>query len=108
MTSAIIASLTRLPADLDQIGARWALVGGFAVSAWAEPRFTQDVDVCLAVEDDDQAEGVALTLAHRGYVVSSVVEHEVHHQLATIRLVSPLPGGVLVDLLFASSGRVSS
>jgi hypothetical protein len=37
----------------------------------------------------------------RGY---SVVEHEKRQRLATIRLISPVSGGVLVDLLFASSG----
>lgn len=43
-------------ADLDRRGLEWALVGGFAVSARAEPRFTRDVDVAVAVEDDHAAE----------------------------------------------------
>ena len=35
---------------------RLALVGGLAVSARAEPRFTRDVDLAVAVVSDDEAE----------------------------------------------------
>lgn len=41
---------------------------------------------------------------HLGYEVESLIEHEYIHCLATVRLRPPVPGGVLVDLLFASSG----
>ncbi len=62
---ALVASLTRVAHDLDPIGARWALIGGFAVaaradSACAEPRFTRDVDACVLVEDDNAAVATAL------------------------------------------------
>lgn len=46
------AALRRVASDLDARGVRWALVGGFAVSARTEPRFTRDVDVAVLVEDD--------------------------------------------------------
>ncbi|HSF97473.1 MAG TPA: nucleotidyl transferase AbiEii/AbiGii toxin family protein [Ornithinibacter sp.] len=104
MTGAVEASLRQLAADLVGVGLRWTLIGGFAVSARAEPRFTRDVDVCVLVDDDEEAEGTGDRLVHRGYTVDSVVEHEKRQRLATIRLISPVSGGVLVDLLFASSG----
>lgn len=49
------AALTRLeralaavPPVLDALGARYAVVGGLAVSARAEPRLTRDVDLAVA------------------------------------------------------------
>lgn len=104
MTNALVESLTQVARDLDRIDAKWALIGGLAVSAWVEPRFTRDVDVCVLVGDDAAAEAIALALGRLGYAVSSVVEHEYRDRLATVRLVSPVAGGILVDLLFASSG----
>lgn len=43
------AALRRIASDLDLRQAEWALIGGFAVSARAEPRFTRDVDVAVLV-----------------------------------------------------------
>jgi Nucleotidyl transferase AbiEii toxin, Type IV TA system len=58
------AALRRMAADLAKYDRRWALVGGFAVSARAEPRFTRDIDVAVAVADDADGEGlVRLMLA---------------------------------------------
>lgn len=104
MTGALLASLTEVARDLELIGARWALIGGFAVSARAEPRFTRDVDICVVAESDTSAELLTQALLGLGYTVDALVEHERVGRLATVRLVSPIPGGVLVDLLFASSG----
>ena len=53
--------------DFEVLGLRWALVGGLAVSARAEPRTTRDVDVAVAVNDDAGAEAAVLALRHRGY-----------------------------------------
>ncbi len=36
-------------ADLNAVKARWALVGGLAVSARTVPRFTKDLDFAIAV-----------------------------------------------------------
>lgn len=104
MTSPLAASLRRLALDLRSTRTQWALVGGFAVSARAEPRFTRDVDVCVLVADDAAAEETVEALRQHGYAVAAIVEHQARDRLATVRLRSPVPGGVLVDLLFASSG----
>ena len=77
------------------------------MSARAEPRFTRDVDVCVLVDGDEQAEELASGLTRRGYEVVAIVEHEQADRLATLRLVAPFRSGVLVDLLFASSGLES-
>lgn len=91
---------------LDGLGRRSALLGGLAVSVHAEPRFTRDVDLAVAVSDDADAEGLVSQLRSLGYRVLTVVEQTATHRLATVRLAPPgePDAGILVDLLFASSG----
>ncbi len=91
---------------LDQKGFGWAVVGGLAVSVRAEPRFTRDVDLAVAVENDSQAERLVAELRAVGYEILETVEQEAAGRLATARLLPPGQdrGGVVVDLLFASSG----
>jgi hypothetical protein len=88
--------------ELARQGKAFALVGGLAVSARAEVRFTRDVDFAVAAADDREAEALVLNLGGRGYRPIASVEHEERKRLATVRLLSP--EGVKVDLLFASSG----
>lgn len=87
-------------------GAHFALVGGLAVSVRTQPRFTRDLDLAIAVDNDQQAEALVQRLGTSGYVVAAVVEHEAKQRLATVRLRSPKETGqgIVADLLFASSG----
>lgn len=87
-------------------GAPHALIGGLAVSARGEPRFTRDVDFAVSVPGDTAAEALLQALSKAGYVVASTVEHDTTRRLATARLLPPgePQQGVVVDLLFASSG----
>jgi predicted nucleotidyltransferase len=82
------------------------LVGGFAVSARAEPRFTRDVDIAVAVDDDAGAEALVRALLSAGYRMLASIEHDTSGRLATVRLGCPVGSDedVVVDLLFASSG----
>jgi hypothetical protein len=41
--------LLRTVSDLEDLGFQAALLGGLAVSAWTDPRFTRDVDLAVAV-----------------------------------------------------------
>lgn len=104
--SAVVSALRRVAADLELIGGRVALVGGLAVSARAEPRFTRDLDFAVAVEDDLEAERIVYALQERGYRVRMILEQETTGRLATVRLVPPRAEDdeALADLLFASSG----
>jgi len=97
----------RAVADLHDLAAgRWALIGGLAVSARAEPRLTRDVDFAVAVHDDAEAEQLVWRMQQRGYQAQATVEHLPSGRLGTVRLLPPPAAavGVLVDLLFASSG----
>ena len=98
--------LKRLAADLKDLQQPWALVGGLAVSIRSEPRTTRDVDVAVTVADDAEAEALVSSLRARGYGIETLLEQEAIDRLATARLLAPgeAPGGIIVDLLFASSG----
>ena len=55
---------------------------------------------------DSEAESLIYQLQNQGYVAETTVEQEATSRLATVRLVPPgqTASGVVVDLLFASSG----
>jgi Nucleotidyl transferase AbiEii toxin, Type IV TA system len=75
-----------MAADLAKYDRRWALVGGFAVSARAEPRFTRDIDAAVAVADDADGEGLVRLLLADGYRLLASVEQGETGRLATVRL----------------------
>ncbi len=104
--NAVAATLLGVAARFDRLGAAWALVGGLAVSVRAEPRFTRDVDVCVVVRDDAEAERLVTVLVSDGYRVRTVVEQDAVGRLATVRLTGRADDGTeaVLDLLFASSG----
>lgn len=97
--------LRGIDADLKEAQVSFALVGGVAVSARTEPRFTRDADLAVALASDAEAEALILRLRQRGYVVGSVIEQAAVGRLATARL-SRIgeDQAPVIDLLFASSG----
>ena len=104
MTS-LEAALRRIHADLSEAHVSFALVGGLAVSARTEPRFTRDADLAVALPSDVEAEALIHSLRTRGYGIEAVVEQQAVGRLATVRLTpSHVPQAPVVDLLFASSG----
>ena len=99
-------ALSRITGDLAESKTPFALVGGLAVSARTEPRFTRDADIAVIVDSDEQAEELVYSLKAAGYSIDTLVEQEAVSRLATVRL-SPAGAdlsGIVVDLLFASSG----
>lgn len=104
MTS-LEAALRRVHIDLRDAGVSFALVGGLAVSARTEPRFTRDADVAVALPGDAEAEALIHRLRAGGYGIEAIVEQEATGRLATARLtLSDITHAPVVDLLFASSG----
>ncbi|HMY20568.1 MAG TPA: nucleotidyl transferase AbiEii/AbiGii toxin family protein [Polyangium sp.] len=102
----VISTLLQASKDLEAMGRRWALIGGLAVSARAEPRTTRDVDLVVVVNDDVDAEALIFALQSLGYRVLAIVEQTATKRLSTVRLErsSIAVRGVVLDLLFASSG----
>lgn len=104
MTS-LEAALRQIHVDLTHARVSFALVGGLAVSARTEPRFTRDADLAVAVTSDAQAEALIHTLRAHDYGIEAIVEQEAVDRLATVRLTrSDRPHAPVIDLLFASSG----
>lgn len=99
-------SFRRAVRDLEAAGHAAAVVGGLAVSARTEARFTRDLDLAVAVAGDADAESLVRRLIMSGYGVVEMIEQETTGRFATARLVPPGsdPDSVVVDLLFASSG----
>ncbi len=100
----VVDAAARAALSLDALGVRYALVGGLAVAARGEPRYTRDVDLAVHVSDDAQAERVLHGLSRRGYRIDTVVEQTRTKRLSTARLRHPADPEIFVDLLFASSG----
>jgi hypothetical protein len=100
----LTAALQKIRDDLTDLEVAYALVGGLAVSARAEPRLTRDVDLAIKVADDAAAEHVIRQLIGRGYKVNATVEQVTTGRLATARLIPPGRTKLVVDLLFASCG----
>jgi Nucleotidyl transferase AbiEii toxin, Type IV TA system len=98
--------LRHIQSELDGLGKRWSLVGGLAVVVRGEPRFTRDADLAVAVENDVEAEILVRRLQGQGYSVFATVEQQATGRLATVRLIPPGQDaeGIVLDLLFASSG----
>ena len=107
--SLLAAAILRTRRELDDLGVRWALVGGLALAVHAEPRQTRDVDLAVVVANDREAEHVVRQLTTRGFryiAEGPVLEQTATGRLAGVRLQPPAMDGstVVVDLLFHSSG----
>ena len=103
MATPVEAALRRAVADLNALKARWALIGGLAISVRSVPRFTKDLDFAVAVAGDPEAEDVVHRLGGRGYRPVEVLEQDYVERMSGVRL-ERSGSDVVVDLLFASSG----
>lgn len=101
----LLAALRGIAEALNERHQRWALIGGLAVSVRAEPRFTRDIDLAVAVDDDASAEALVAHLQGLGYSLRLSLEQTALSRLATVRVLPPgePKEGVVIDLLFASS-----
>lgn len=102
----LFEALDKILARLREHRVQSTLLGGLAISAWTEPRFTRDVDLAVAVRSDAEAEGLVRTLIGQGYRLLTPVEQSAASRMVTARLSPPSESdeGMIVDLLFASSG----
>lgn len=92
-------------AQLKRLKRQYALVGAFAVNVRTEPRFTADVDFVVSVNDDAEAEQVALALQRAGWVIRMLIEQKANKRLGTVRFQVPdLDPDLRIDLLFAATG----
>lgn len=111
MQDPIEAYLKQIIADLQDIGAKYALVGGLAYGARAEPRFTRDIDLTLGAESEEQAEHITGQLIRAGYLPEIEIANRHTGALATFRMryCRSLAGisvdeSPFIDLLFSHCG----
>jgi predicted nucleotidyltransferase len=100
----VVDAAAKAASHLDALGARFALIGGLAVGARGEPRYTRDVDLAVSVTTDEEAERLLYAMTGYGYTVDTVIEQTRTTRLATARLRHAGYPEIFVDLLFASSG----
>lgn len=86
---------------LRETKARFAVIGGLAVSVRTEPRFTKDADFLVAVSNDAEAERIGKAMMQRGFVLASLFERTDLARIATMRF---MLDDVYVDLLTAVCG----
>ena len=98
----LITVAAKILDELRREGVSGCLVGGLAVSARCDPRFTRDIDVAIAIEDDARAEALVQKLGTVGFRAGAVVEQEAVGRLAMIRLFDD--DDTTIDMLTASSG----
>jgi len=98
----LLSAASRVLGFLRQENVQGCVVGGLAVSARCDPRFTRDVDIAVMVDNDERAEALVHALASRGMRIVSLVEQESLGRLAMARLATD--DGLSIDLLIASSG----
>ena len=98
----LISAASQVLSALRQENVKGCIVGGLAVSARCDPRFTRDVDIAVVVDTDEHAEALIHALASHGLRMAGLVEQEAVGRLAMARLSTQ--DGLSVDLLIASSG----
>ena len=98
----LIAAAAEVLSALRQENVKGCIVGGLAVSARCDPRFTRDVDIAVVVATDEHAEALMHTLVGHGLRMLGLVEQEAVGRMAMARLSTK--DGLSVDLLIASSG----
>ena|SRR5690554_57896 len=105
MTTNLFETLAQVAEILVRLDMNWALVGGLAVSSYVEPRFTRDIDIAVAVNDDTEAEQFIHSWVSFGFMIDSVIEQDATGRLATIRSRRRgMEHNIVIDFLFASSG----
>ena len=98
----ILSSASQVLSALRCENVEGCIVGGLAVSARCDPRFTRDVDIAVVVDTDEHAEALIHALTLHGLRMVGLIEQEAVGRLAMARLSTD--DGLSVDLLIASSG----
>jgi hypothetical protein len=102
----MLTQLRIVAADLNAVGAQWALVGALAVSVHTEPRTTRDIDIAVSIDGPHSQEKLLQALIERGYRNRQVLMHLAPTHRLGDRLEIILEGHapLAIDLLFSSSG----
>lgn len=81
----LISAASQVLSALRQENVKGCIVGGLAVSARCDPRFTRDVDIAVVVDTDEHAEALIHALASHSLQLVGLVEQEAVGRLAMFR-----------------------
>lgn len=98
----LLSTASQVLSALRRENVEGCIVGGLAVSARCDPRFTRDIDIAVVVDTDEHAETLVRALSLHGLRMDGLIEQEAVGRLAMARLSTD--DGLSVDLLIASSG----
>lgn len=98
----LLSTASQVLSALRRENVEGCIVGGLAVSARCDPRFTRDIDIAVVVDTDEHAETLVRALSLHGLRMDGLIEQEAVGRLAMARLSTD--NGLSVDLLIASSG----
>ena len=101
----VFEEFQRLVAEFEKEDVGYALVGGVALAFYTEPRFTQDIDLLVQMEDFEKARGI---LKREGYFETASpwtfksVAIELHRFLKGLDLEDQM----IIDILVARDDQV--
>ncbi len=103
----LIQTLRLIVRRLDEIDARYAIVGGLALMAWLPPRATTDIDAAVEVGEQDLAD-LARLLARKldGAASARPIRFRSGAMVQRVLLQRP-EGEVILDLMPAAEGYLA-
>ena len=101
----VFDEFTKLLAKLGKQKIRYALVGGVAVAFYTDPRFTQDIDLLVHVDDFKK---IVMLLDDEGYFESAKPWTFSNVAIEMRRFLKPMPPDdqMMIDILIANDDRV--
>lgn len=98
--SSLISAVKEVIRDLNQLNAKYAIVGALAIGARGRTRQTVDADFAVAVSDDATARKLLTSLLSRGYGESNLYQNQDTGKLVLARLFAPEKESRLIELDF--------
>jgi hypothetical protein len=98
-----IEFLTLATQILERLGARYAVVGSYASSAWGEPRMTRDIDIVVELTVD-QLNALCEAFPPRDFYVSRVAALEALNHHTQFNVIHPTSGNK-IDFMMAGVGE---
>lgn len=91
---------------LARLNIRYAIVGSFASSVWGEPRFTQDIDIVVAL-NLEHAESICQAFPAPKFYVSEAVARDAVERHGQFNVIHPSSGNK-IDFMIAGDGSWSA
>lgn len=104
MQSRLYDSLESIRDIFSQLGIKYCLVGGMAVSIRASERTTKDIDFAISVSLDSEAEILIRSLHSKGFRSSTLIENVRAKRISTVRMMRSKGPQFYIDLIFCACG----